>query len=115
MMADHFDDLDNLAIPAHALVRIPTPKEQKRRRHFIKVPWTWHEKLLGARWAATYPVAAHILYHHWKSRGEPFTLANNAIAGVTRWGKWRALAELESFGLITIERRKRRSPRITIL
>jgi hypothetical protein len=89
----------------------------KRRRHFVMVPWTWLEKLAAARYVATYRVAHHILYWHWKEHGEPFTLSNGimAIEGVSRWQKWRALGELEKLGLITIERRRRKTPRITVL
>jgi hypothetical protein len=58
-----------------------------------------------------------VLYGHWKGRGEPFTLSNGMVdmEGVTRWGKWRALAELEQLGLITIERRRRKSPLIVVV
>ena len=36
------------------------------------------------------------------------------IDGVSRASKWRALAELERRGLISIERRSRKSPLITV-
>jgi hypothetical protein len=92
-------------------------KIQRRRQHFVKVPWTWIERLARARYTATYRVALHVLYRHWKIRGEPFTLSNGmvAIEGVARGTKWRALRELEQLGLIAIERRRRKSPRITVI
>jgi hypothetical protein len=92
-------------------------KIQKRRQHFIKVPWTWVERLVTARHLGTYRVALHLLYQHWKSSGRPITLANSVLAteGVRRGTKWRALGELEALGLIDIERRPRKSPRITVL
>jgi hypothetical protein len=92
-------------------------KLRKRRELFVKVPWTWIEQLAKARYLATYRVALHVLYRHWKSGGVPFTLSNGMVAmeGVGRRAKWRALVELERFGLIAVERRKRRSPRITVL
>jgi hypothetical protein len=55
---------------------------------------------VDARHAATYKVAAQILYQYWKNNGEAFTLGNSALNGVSRWQKSRALAELEAFGLI---------------
>ena len=65
-----------------ALGRAVVPEKiRKRREHFVKVPWTWIERLVGARYIATYRVAHHVLYRHWKGRGEPFTLAN----GCWRW------------------------------
>ena len=107
--------LRQIAIGDEALgVRIITPeKVKKRREHFVRVPWKWVEQLEDARYIATYRVALHVLYQHWKNRGA-FTLSNSAIKGVSRHAKWRALAELELLGLISIERRPRRSPRITI-
>jgi hypothetical protein len=37
------------------------------------------------------------------------------MEGVGRRAKWRALQELEQLRLITIERRKRKSPRIAVI
>jgi hypothetical protein len=92
-------------------------KIQRRRQQFVMVPWTWIEKLATARYVATYRVALHVLYRHWKGQGEPFTLSNGAMLmeGVARGTKWRALRELERLGLIAIERRPRKSPRITMV
>ena len=92
-------------------------KTQKRRQHFVKVPGTWVERLATARYIATYRVALHALYRHWKGHGMSFTLSNTAMVdeGVSRHRKWEALGELEQLGLITVERRKRRSPRVTVI
>ena len=91
-------------------------KIQKRREHFVKVPGLWVERLVGARYIATYRVTLYLLYQHWKGGGGPIKLANGVLLmeGVTRAAKWRALRELEQLGLITIERRPRQSPLITI-
>jgi hypothetical protein len=89
---------------------------QKQRQHFVKVPWTWIERLAVAHYTATYRVALHILYRHWKT-GRPFLLSNGMLSmeGVERRAKWRGLRELEQLGLVAIERRKRKSPLITVL
>jgi hypothetical protein len=91
--------------------------ERRKKKHFIKVPQPWVDRLVGAHYIVTYRVALHLLYRHWRERGAPFTLANGVLSlkGVSRGTKWRALRELEKLGLITIERRERRSPRITVL
>jgi hypothetical protein len=117
-MSDPFD-------PARLALTLPqserwatTPRKiTKRREHFVKMPWIWVERLTRARYISTYRVALHILYQHWKENGESFTLANGILRleGVERRAKWRALCELERLGLIAIERRKRKTPRITIL
>jgi hypothetical protein len=114
---DPYADLKQHALTSEMLEKLATvPRQiQKRRGHFIRVPWTWVERLAEARYIATYRVALHVLYRHWKNGGEPFTLSNGMVAmeGVERRAKWRALRELEQLGLITIERRKRKTPRIT--
>jgi len=116
---DPYADLKRHRAPPEMLANVVLvpPKIQKRRQQFVKVPWAWIERLVEARHIATYRVALHVLYRHWKNGGLPFTLSNAAIAdeGVSRWRKWEALGELEQLGLITVERRKRRSPRITVI
>jgi hypothetical protein len=89
----------------------------RKRRHFIKVPDFWVERLAGARHIATYRVALHLLYRSWRTGGQPVVLPNSVLAmeGVARGTKWRALRELERLGLITIERRNRKAPRVAVL
>jgi hypothetical protein len=72
---------------------LDTKKERERRKHFIKVPWDWYEKLKGAT-ASTHRVALYLLYRHWKDKSAPIKLSNEALstAGVPRETKRRALA-----------------------
>jgi hypothetical protein len=117
-MTDSPFNPDRLRIDAPQQQWAEVPKKiQKRRKGLIMVPGLWQEQLTKAQHIATYRVALHILRRHWESGGKPFKLSNGAVAleGVTRWRKWEALAELEKLGLITVERRKRRSPQITVL
>jgi hypothetical protein len=106
--------LDDLRIPVVLLER--PSKMQRRRREFIKVPLTWAERLGGTR-GQTAVVALHLLHQAWRNRGGAFTLANGALKakGVGRDAKRRALAELERHGLISVERRPKKSPRVTVL
>jgi hypothetical protein len=100
-----------------ALGRAVVPKKiRKRREHFVKVPWTWIERLAGAS-GQTYRVALCLLYQHWKGGGGPINLANGMLLldGVTRYSKWKALGDLERRGLITVERRRRRSPIVRVI
>jgi len=119
MIEDHFD-LEKLRLPPGEtpekwVVRVPL-KTQKRRQHFVKVPWTWVERLRGAT-GQTYRMALCLLYLHWKGRGEPVKLANGMlrIDGISRQTKWRVLGDLERRGLIAIERRPQRSPIVRVL
>jgi hypothetical protein len=89
----------------------------RRERHqFIKLPWSWVERLTTAH-GSTYRVAFHLLYQHWKTGGRPIRLANTtlALAGVSRRSKYRALQQLERLGMITVERHLRKSPVITVI
>jgi len=97
--------------------RATVPRKIRRRgEHFIRVPWTWVERLKGAG-GSTYRLALILLYLHWKGDGEPVKLANGMlqIDGVSRHAKWRALNELERRGMVIVERRRRRSPLIQVL
>jgi hypothetical protein len=72
----------------------------------------WHQRLRGASSGANH-VARELLYRHWKYRGQPVVLGNRTL-GLSRQTKWRALAELETLGLITVERRAGHSPVIVL-
>ena len=94
-----------------------TPRKIARRREqFVMVPWPWVEKLADVTRGTTYHVALHLLYLHWKGKGEPIKLANGMLKfdGVSRYSKWRALNELEERGLIAVERRRKRSPIVRV-
>ena len=117
-------NVDNLRFqPGDARWAVVPKKIQKRRQHFVMVPWTWIERLDGAHGARgktpgkIYSMALRLLYLHWKGDGKPIKLANGmlAIDGISRWSKWRAIQELERLGLITIDRRQRKSPIITLI
>jgi hypothetical protein len=109
---------DPFALENLRLVQVPrTPHRiAKRQEHFIRVPFDWLEHLKGAS-GQTWHLTLHLLYLHWKNRGEPIKLANGMLQfdGISRASKWRALTELERRGLIKIERRTRKSPLIRVL
>jgi hypothetical protein len=107
-------ELQKLIDNARKVPREPK-KLQKRKQHFVMVPWAWVERLKGAT-VQTHRVALHLLYLHWRHKG-PFKLPNGMlkIDGITRYSKWRALADLEQRGLIVVERRRRKSPRVSVL
>jgi hypothetical protein len=111
-------DLNNLRYqPGDARWAAVPKKIRQRRQQFVQVPWTWIERLAQSQSANTYRVAVTLLFLHWKTKGEPIKLPNGmlAIDGVSRFAKYRALAELEQFGLITVTRRQRKSPIITLI
>jgi hypothetical protein len=95
--------------------RITPKKIAKRREHWAKYPMSYIEAMEDAS-GKTFIVILHLLYLHWKGRGAPIKFANGMLkqGGVSRDTKWRALIYLESRGLITVERRPKRSPIVTV-
>jgi hypothetical protein len=55
-----------------------------------------------------------VLYEHWANKGEPFALSNIKLAGygVSRYAKERALEEMGAAGLITIDQKPGRAPKV---
>jgi hypothetical protein len=96
-----------------AVAHIPA-KIRKRREKFVMMPMWWYEKLANPAptCRCTCLVACYLLHLHWKNDGKPFKLANGMLAydGISPDTKLRALKDLERRGLITIERRARKSP-----
>jgi hypothetical protein len=116
-MSDDFD-IDKLRLPANIVSprRAVEPRKlAKRRTHFVRLPWMWVEALSGAS-GKTWEVAIHLAYLNWKEKGGPIKLANGMLEmdGINRQAKWRALTELEHRGLVTVERRRGRSPLVTL-
>ena len=107
-----------LSLPASLIaeMRIGTPaKILKRRKDFVIVPMAWDERLTGCT-GHVYKIAIRVLYLHWKHHGKPFLLPNGMLLydGVSRYSKYRALPKLERLGLITVERRRKKSPTIHV-
>jgi hypothetical protein len=119
MTEDPFD-VENLRLDLATLPASSVPiKIQKRRQQFIRLPLWWLEKLGEAPLAtgSTHQVAGHLIYLDWKNHGKPFKLPNGMLKydGICRQSKWRALNDLERRGLITLERRQRKSPIIRLI
>jgi hypothetical protein len=94
----------------------PKTATKKWRRQFVRVPWSWVERLQEAKRISTYRLALVLVYEHWRTGGRPITLSNvfTHAEGLSRRSKWRAIAELESLGLVQVKRHKRRAPRVVL-
>jgi len=117
-MVDAFD-LRNLMLSDDCVMparRVEPRKLKKRRKNFVQVPWEWIEKLNGAT-GKTWHLAMHLLYLDWKDKGAPIKLANGMLGmdGVDRDAKSRGLSDLERRGLITVERRPKKSPIVKVI
>ena len=114
MNQDPFDP-EKLRMPVdvRVLSTVSEAKAERRRQQFVQVPLSWIDALRPAHYTSTYRVALYLLYRNWKDHGRnPIPVSNVALAsvGVSRREKWRALAELERFGLVEIARRPRKVP-----
>jgi hypothetical protein len=112
-------DLDKLRLdPTKFTTPYVPAKVRKRREQFVQVPMWWYERLTGNPTAtgSIILVAIYLAPLQWKHYGKPFKLPNGMLKydGISRYTKWRALNELERLGLITVERRRRRSPIIHV-
>jgi hypothetical protein len=91
-------------------------KPKRWRRHYVNVPWQWVEQLRATKRVCTYRVALLLLYEHWRTGARPVVLSNvfTRAEGLSSRSKSRAIAELESLGLIQVQRHKCRAPRVVL-
>jgi hypothetical protein len=111
-------DLENLKLKPGNVVSVSkvTPRKiAKRRQCFVQVPWALVEALRGVS-SQTWYLAMYLAHLRWKNGDVPIKLANGMLEydHLSRATKWRALAELERRELISVERRPRKSPIITL-
>jgi hypothetical protein len=92
------------------------PKRQKKTALFAYMPLKAAAKAFAAMNCPKAFVWAWLM-HKAKMTGNPTVLVPNAAPtkyGITRFAKYRALEQLEAAGLISIEWRGRKSPRMTL-
>ena len=94
----------------------PTPRPSRRGRQFTKFPEIWGKRLLdacagGAAWRLALVLLRRV---DWEN---PVIVTNPAAATahVDRLHKRRVLEKLQRLGLIEVEWRGRKSPRVKIL
>jgi hypothetical protein len=80
------------------------------------VPLALVDKIARSSRDKTFAIFCHLLYEHWRQGGGPIKLANGFLnrLGVGRGAKSRALGKLERLGIISVERRDRKSPIVRI-
>ena len=113
----HFDwsRMPDSQVPAR---RVELPSTEKRKaRHFIPpIPLGWFQRACQLPGRA--PVLASILWRLYRlKKSKPFILAQARLNdfGISRRAKYRALEALEAAGLISVERRPKKSPVVAIL
>jgi hypothetical protein len=93
------------------------PEKLGWQRIFTRLPREWELRLLTAKRIITYRLAIELLYLYWKGNGKPVIVSSKVARAVKicARSKWEALAELERLGLIEVDRRPRKSPRVILL
>jgi hypothetical protein len=88
------------------------PKRPRADGRFTMVPFDRF-----ALFRAQELVALRLLYLTWSERSQTVVLTNKGLAhwGVSRHQKLKALRRLERAGLIAVEWRRRKNPRVTLL
>ena len=110
---------DDLKLPPEMMRGRPigTPERiKKRQRQFVKLPLGLVDKVARHSRDNTFAVLCHLLHLDWKQGGGPIKVPNGFLdkLGIGRGAKSRALRKLERLGIISVERRDRKSPIVTI-
>jgi hypothetical protein len=92
-------------------------KQRQCRDRFVQVPLWWAEQMTKATETPRAFVGIWLLHLAWKTGKLTFPLPNGRLEahGVSRKVKRGVLHKLEAAGLIKIDRRRGKSPLITLL
>jgi hypothetical protein len=97
-------------------VELPSQRRRKAGRFIPPLPLPWYLRACCLPGKAPV-VAAALWYLRRVRKSNPVRLTGAALRefGVTRQAKYRALPALEAAGLISVRRRGRKNPEVTIL
>ena len=113
----HFDwsRMPDIQIPSRR-VELPSTKKRKARHFIPPIPLGWFQRVCQLPGKA--PVLASVLWYLYRlKKSRTFVLAQGRLNGfgISRWAKCHALKALEAAGLVSVERRPKKSPVVTIL
>ena len=118
MSGDDQPNWDDLRLPPDMVrERVIVPQRiKKRQRQFVVLPLTWVDTLARNSRNKTFAVMCHLLHLDWKQGGGPIKVPNGFLEmlGVKSDAKTYALNKLENLGIISVKRRKNKSPIVTI-
>jgi hypothetical protein len=95
----------------------PKKSRTRTKSKFTMFPDAWDDQLARVKAdGCTYRVALSLLREKWRAGDSRVKLANVALEArnVSRWSKQHALDQLVEAGLISIERRPRKSPIVMV-
>jgi hypothetical protein len=122
-MRDDQDDEDERFFRQGQWTAAPKPpgkkstKPRRGREPFVKVPLWWAEAAAKATRNQGFLVCVDLLHRAWKAKGAPFSMPNGRLAksATGRRTKCRVLRNLEEAGLITVEWRRGKNPRVALV
>ena len=123
-MRDKEDDEDEMIFRQgrqSVSARKLTPKQAAKSRgttdRFVKVPIWWAAAAAKATRNPRFLVCIELLHYAWKANSLTFSFPNGRLvkSGANRWAKRGVLRDLEAAKLITIEWRRGKSPRVTLV
>jgi hypothetical protein len=102
---------------AHHELAAGTAARRKKAEPFVKVPLWWAAAAAKATRSPATVVCIVLLRASWKARSSTFALSNVRLAklGVSRKTKHRVLRDLEQAGLISVQRKERKAPVVTLV
>jgi hypothetical protein len=91
--------------------------KKRKEPPYVRVPLWWAAAAAKATKSPSALVWIRLLYVTWKRKSMTFPLANQYLEknGVSREVKRKVLRDLEAAGLITVERRHGKSPKVMIV
>ena len=114
-------DLEGLRLDPSLVGEVkPVRRKPRFRRRFLKgpIPVVWLARTLSTRGNSAVGVGLALWHLSGLKHNERTVLLSNIEAelwGISRQRKWVGLAALEKAGLITIERRGKASPLVTLI
>jgi hypothetical protein len=110
-------DVDPWHVKRKRELEAAAPSKRKKTVRFARVPLKWAARAATATKTPKALVWVRLLYLAWEQNSQTFDLPSKWLEqhGVNRFAKNRALKELAAAGLITVERRARKSPLVILL
>ena len=115
-------DIESLRVDPELMQRVLEQQARKSKRKGWQrictvVPRAWELRLLEASRISTYRLAHELLYLHWYGKGAPIIVSGKVarVAKLSGRSKGNAIDELAELGLIEVERKPRRAPRVVLL
>jgi hypothetical protein len=114
----HFDwsRMPDSQVPARR-VGLPSTRKRKVGRFIPPIPLGWFQRACQLPGKAPVVLASVLWYLYRLKKSNTFVLAQARLNdfGISRRAKYRALDALEAAGLISVERRPKKSPVVPIL